>query len=189
MQRAAPAPAKPTASPGLSTLGRLQLHLPRRFHRSRWPRTQRQGLSASGLNNQQSGGGFRPYLQRLNFLYAISNVMPQVIDLTDLGLDSTGEGFWTCQADHFDHFGAGSFDTPKKGAPAKHRWEFFFAPRLDSPISRESSPRLVAPRTPFVEALEGAEIDPVSGMVLVSFDHGLRLRLGLGIREIVACHF
>ena len=40
----------------------------------------------------------------------------------------------------------------------------------------------------FLKVLEGAEVDPVSGMVQKSFcqiDHGLWLR----IREIAACHF
>ena len=40
----------------------------------------------------------------------------------------------------------------------------------------------------FLKVLEGAEVDPVSGMVQKSFfqiDHGLWLR----IREFAACHF
>ena len=75
------------------------------------------------LRTSQSGGGFRPYLQRFNFLNAINNVMPQMIDRTDFILNSTVEGFWTCLT---DHLGAESFDTPEKGAPAKlgHGSEF-----------------------------------------------------------------
>jgi len=58
--------------------------------------------------------------------------MPQMIDRADFNSNSTAKGFWTCLTDRIE---AGSLDTPEKGAPAKHRWELFFA-RQDSPITR-----------------------------------------------------
>ena len=41
------------------------------------------------LRTSHSGGGFRPYLQRFNFLNSINNVMPRMIDRTDFILNST----------------------------------------------------------------------------------------------------
>ena len=88
-----------------------------------------------------------------------------MIDRTDFFLSSTVEGFWTCLT---DHIGAESFDTPEKGAPAKHRWELFFA-RQDSPIAREIMSEICRAKDSFLEALQGAEVDPDSDMVQNSF--------------------
>jgi len=132
------------------------------------------------LRTSQSGGGFRPYLQRFNFLNAINNVLPQMIDRTDFNSNSTIQGFWTCLT---DRIGAGSFDTPEKGASAKHRWELFFA-RQDSPIAREIMSEIGRAKDSFLEALEGAEVDPASDMVQKSFLSVSDTDFGLGFGKL-----
>ena len=90
------------------------------------------------------------------------------------------EGFWTCLT---DHIGAGSFETPKKDAPAKHRWELFFA-RQDSPIAREIMSEICRAKDSFLEALQGAEVDPDSDMVQNSFLSVPDTGFGLGFGKL-----
>ena len=75
----------------------------------------------------------------------------------------------------------GSFDTPEKGAPAKHRWElYFFFAWQDSPIAREIISEIGRAKDSFLEVLEGAEVDPASSMVQKSFLSVSDTDFGLG---------
>jgi len=132
------------------------------------------------LKTSKPGGSFRPYLQRLNFLSAISNVMPNMIYCTNFNPISTAEWpwTWTCLT---DRIGAGPFDTPDIGAPAKHQRELSFA-LWDSPIAREIRSEIGRAKASFLETLKGAEVEPVSDIVQKSFlsvsDTGFGLRPG-----------
>ena len=85
-----------------------------------------------------------------------------MIDRADFNSNSTAEEFWTCLTDRIV---AGSFDTPEKDTPAKHRWELFFA-RHGNLIAQDIMSEIGRVKDSFLKALEGAEeVDQASDMV------------------------
>ena len=63
--------------------------------------------------------------------------------------------------------------------------------RQGSPVAREIMPEIGRAKASFLEALEGAEFDPVSDTAQKSFlsVSDTYFGFGFGIREITSCHF
>ena len=112
------------------------------------------------LKMSQCGGGYRPYIDRFNFLNAINNALPQMIDRLDQKSGTTIKGYWSSVLTA--RIGAGSFDLSDEAA--KTRLATFLG-NVHSGISADLSSEIARAKVSWLEALESAGIDPESGFL------------------------
>ena len=109
------------------------------------------------LKTSQSGGGCRPYVERFNFLNAINNALPQMIDRHDPESGATVKGYWSSVLTA--RIGAGSFDMSEEAV--KTRFATFLGCGYGR-ISQDLSSEIARAKDTWLEALEAAGIDPDS---------------------------
>jgi hypothetical protein len=88
-----------------------------------------------GLKNNQSGGGFRPYSERINFLNSMNSILPQMLDMVPKEGD-TKKGLWPSLKDWTGPNSLGEVNKATRWAPFFSNEKIRIVQELKSEIGR-----------------------------------------------------
>ena len=131
------------------------------------------------LKLNQGGGGFRPYAFRFNFLNAMNNAVPQMLNSTCSKSKRVTPGFFDFLS---EWIGEGSFDRDKE--KEKMRWKLFFEQRGQSNMATELHSEIARAKLAWMDALQALGEDPSRKPHCespISVDH---VAFGLGVKKL-----